>query len=86
MRDNQLVGYVLVVGLNCTGGKLDNAVCNRDALVGMQERPGVNTRDQITRLEIKNIAAVMVTGELPPSPAAAAGSMSRCRRWVMRQT
>ena len=66
VRDNQLVGYGLVVGLNGTGDKLDNAVFTRESLVGMLERLGVNTRDQITKLETKNIAAVMVTGELPP--------------------
>jgi flagellar P-ring protein precursor FlgI len=66
VRENQLVGYGLVVGLNGTGDKLDNAVFTRESLVGMLERLGVNTRDQITKLETKNIAAVMVTGELPP--------------------
>ncbi len=66
VRDNQLVGYGLVVGLNGTGDKLDNAVFTRESLVGMLERLGVNTRDQIAKLETKNIAAVMVTAELPP--------------------
>ncbi len=65
VRDNQLVGYGLVVGLNGTGDKLDNAVFTRESLVGMLERLGVNTRDQIAKLETKNIAAVMVTAELP---------------------
>ena len=66
VRDNQLVGYGLVVGLNGTGDKLDNDVFTRESLVGMLERLGVNTRDQITKLETKNLAAVMVTAELPP--------------------
>ena len=65
VRDNQLVGYGLVVGLNGTGDKLDNAVFTRESLVGMLERLGVNTRDQITKLETKNVAAVMVTADLP---------------------
>jgi flagellar P-ring protein precursor FlgI len=65
VRDNQLVGYGLVVGLNGTGDKLDNAVFTRESLVGMLERLGVNTRDQIAKLQTKNIAAVMVTGSLP---------------------
>jgi flagellar P-ring protein precursor FlgI len=65
VRENQLVGYGLVVGLNGTGDKLDNAVFTRESLVGMLERLGVNTRDQITKLETKNVAAVMVTAALP---------------------
>jgi flagellar P-ring protein precursor FlgI len=65
VRENQLVGYGLVVGLAGTGDRLDNAVFTRESLVGMLERLGVNTRDQITKLETKNLAAVMVTAELP---------------------
>ncbi len=65
VRENQLVGYGLVVGLNNTGDKLDTAVFTRESLVGMLERLGVNTRDQVTKLETKNVAAVMVTAELP---------------------
>jgi flagellar P-ring protein precursor FlgI len=65
VRENQLVGYGLVVGLNGTGDKLDNAVFTKESLVGMLERLGVNTRDQIAKLETKNVAAVMVTAGLP---------------------
>ena len=65
VRDNQLVGYGLVVGLAGTGDKLDSAVFTRESLVGMLERLGVNTRDQIAKLQTKNVAAVMVTAELP---------------------
>src|ERR1700748_3638617 len=65
IRENQLIGYGLVVGLNNTGDKLDNAVFTRESLIGMLERLGVNTRDQVSALSTKNIAAVMVTAELP---------------------
>ena len=65
VRDNQLVGYGLVVGLNGTGDKLDSAVFTRQSLIGMLERLGVNTRDQETKLQTKNVAAVMVTANLP---------------------
>ncbi len=65
VRDNQLVGYGLVVGLPGTGDQLDSAVFTRESLVGMLERLGVNTRDQVTRLKTKNVAAVMVTATLP---------------------
>jgi flagellar P-ring protein FlgI len=65
IRDNQLVGYGLVVGLNGTGDKLDSAVFTRESLIGMLERLGVNTRDQEAKLSTKNVAAVMVTADLP---------------------
>ena len=65
VRSNQLIGYGLVVGLNGTGDKLDNAVFTRESLIGMLERLGVNTRDQEAKLETKDLAAVMVTAELP---------------------
>lgn len=65
VRDNQLVGYGLVVGLNGTGDKLQNNVFTRESLIGMLERLGVNTRDQVAALSTKNVAAVMVTAELP---------------------
>jgi flagellar P-ring protein FlgI len=65
VRENQLIGYGLVVGLNGTGDKLNNNVFTRESLIGMLERLGVNTRDQVTALSTKNVAAVMVTAELP---------------------
>jgi flagellar P-ring protein precursor FlgI len=65
VRGNQLVGYGLVVGLAGTGDKLDSAVFTRQSLIGMLERLGVNTRDQEAKLSTKNVAAVMVTAELP---------------------
>ena len=65
VRQNQLVGYGLVVGLNGTGDKLGNSVFTRESLIGMLERLGVNTRDQAQKLSTKNVAAVMVTAELP---------------------
>ena len=65
VRENQLVGYGLVVGLNGTGDQLFNAVFTRKSLIGMLERLGVNTRDQESSMITKNVAAVMVTGSLP---------------------
>lgn len=64
IRDNMLVGYGLVVGLNGTGDSLINSIFTQQSLVSMLERLGVNIRDQT--LKTKNIAAVMVTGTLPP--------------------
>jgi flagellar P-ring protein precursor FlgI len=37
VRDNQLIGYGLVVGLNNTGDKVENAVFTRESLIGMLE-------------------------------------------------
>jgi flagellar P-ring protein precursor FlgI len=65
VRDNQLVGYGLVVGLPGTGDRLRTAVFTRQTLIGMLERLGVNTRDNEARLETRNVAAVMVTANLP---------------------
>ena len=64
IRDNQLVGYGLVVGLNGTGDDLDDSTFTRQSLIGMLERLGVNVRN--TNLDIDNVAAVMVTANLPP--------------------
>ncbi len=65
-RDNMLIGYGLVVGLNGTGDKLNNAPFTQQSLIGMLERLGVNTRDDLTKLKTQNVAAVMVTATLPP--------------------
>jgi flagellar P-ring protein precursor FlgI len=63
VRDNMLVGYGLVVGLNGTGDTLNQAIFTRESLIGMLERLGVNARDN--SLRTANVAAVMVTGTLP---------------------
>jgi Flagellar basal-body P-ring protein len=65
IRDNQLIGYGLVVGLNGTGDSLNNAIFTRQSLIGMLERLGVNTEDQAASLQTKDVAAVMVTANLP---------------------
>ncbi|SNB61745.1 flagellar P-ring protein precursor FlgI [Arboricoccus pini] len=65
VRENMLIGYGLVVGLNGTGDTLRNAVFTQESLVAMLERLGVSTRGN-TSLKTKNVAAVMVTATLPP--------------------
>ena len=64
VRENQLVGYGLVVGLNGTGDSLNASPFTRQSLQAMLERLGVNTRGAVLRT--KNVAAVMVTASLPP--------------------
>jgi flagellar P-ring protein precursor FlgI len=63
VRDNQLVGYGLVVGLNGTGDSLNNSPFTKQSLQAMLERLGVNTRGETMRTA--NVAAVMVTASLP---------------------
>src|ERR1700691_2843934 len=64
VRQNQLIGYGLVVGLNGTGDTLNNAPFTKQSLQAMLERLGVNIRGQ--QIRTGNVAAVMVTADLPP--------------------
>lgn len=64
MRENQLVGYGLVVGLANTGDTLRNSPFTEQSLRSMLDRMGVNVHSD--RLRARNIAAVAVTAELPP--------------------
>ena len=63
VRENQLVGYGLVVGLNNTGDSLTNAPFTNESLISMMERLGVNVRNKT--ITGQNVAAVMVTADLP---------------------
>src|SRR5437879_11557120 len=63
VRQNQLIGYGLVVGLNGTGDTLNNIPFTKQSLQAMLERMGVNIRGATIRTG--NVAAVMVTGILP---------------------
>ena len=63
VRQNQLIGYGLVVGLNGTGDTINNAPFTKQSLTAMLERLGVNIRGQTLRTG--NVAAVMVTSNLP---------------------
>jgi flagellar P-ring protein precursor FlgI len=63
VRPNQLIGYGLVIGLNGTGDSLRNAPFTAQSIQSMLDRMGVNVRNANPRT--KNVAAVMVTAELP---------------------
>lgn len=67
IRENLLVGYGLVVGLNGTGDSIANSPFTQQSIIGMLERLGVNVRDQ--NFKTGNVAAVMVTATLPPFSA-----------------
>lgn len=64
IRDNQLVGYGLVIGLQGTGDTLRNAPFTEQSIQSMLDRLGINVRNQ--SLRTRNVAAVLVTAELPP--------------------
>ena len=63
VRSNQLVGYGLVVGLNGTGDG-DQTKFTVQSVVNMLEHFGIKVNRQ--QVKLKNVAAVMVTAELPP--------------------
>ena len=64
VRQNQLVGYGLVVGLDGTGDQTTQAPFTTQSLVSMLERLGV-TIPAGTSLQLKNVAAVVVHADLP---------------------
>lgn len=64
VRDYQLVGYGLVVGLQSTGDTLRNSPFTEQSVSSMLDRLGINVRNNAMRT--RNLAAVMVTASLPP--------------------
>lgn len=65
VRENQLIGYGLVVGLNGTGDSLKNSPFTRKSMEGMLGRLGVGNISN-EAIKTNNTAAVMVTAALPP--------------------
>jgi flagellar P-ring protein FlgI len=63
VRDNQLVGYGLVVGLNGTGDKRQT-VFSSQSLTNLLARMGIQVSP--TAILVRNTAAVLVTADLPP--------------------
>ena len=63
IRDNVLVGYGLVVGLNGTGDNLSDGHFTKQSLLAMLNRLGVKPTED--GLASDNVAAVMVTASLP---------------------
>ena len=64
VRTNQVVGYGLVVGLDGTGDQTTQTPFTTQSLMAMLSHLGVNVPPG-TRLQLKNVAAVMVTASLP---------------------
>ena len=63
VRSNQLVGYGLVVGLDGTGDS-DDSTFTLQSMASMLEKMGVTVKPE--DIEVDNVAAVMVTADLPP--------------------
>ncbi len=67
VRENQLIGYGLVIGLNGTGDDIKKSVFTRQAMANMVKHMGMAMSDDVLRqMKTKNVAAVMVTAGLPP--------------------
>jgi flagellar P-ring protein FlgI len=66
VRNNQLIGYGLVVGLPGSGDSIRNVPFTSETLVSMMARSGVNVRDMQSQLKTQNVAAVSVIATLPP--------------------
>lgn len=66
VRQNQLVGYGLVVGLDGSGDQTTQTPFTAQSIGNMLAQMGVNlTADEARGLQLKNVAAVMVTAQLP---------------------
>ena len=63
VRENQLVGYGLIVGLNGTGDNIKSIDFTKESLISMLDQIGINARGG--QIKSKNVAAVMVTANLP---------------------
>jgi flagellar P-ring protein FlgI len=64
VRENLLIGYGLVVGLNGTGDDISDGHFTKESLQSMLNRMGIKTTD--SAVDSDNVAAVMVTAVLPP--------------------
>ncbi len=65
VRQNQLMGYGLVVGLDGSGDQTTQTPFTVQSIISMMQQMGVSIPIG-TSLQLKNVAAVMVTASLPP--------------------
>ena len=65
VRSNQLIGYGLVVGLDGTGDQTTSAPFTQQSINALLQQMGVSVPPG-TSMQLKNVAAVMVTAQLPP--------------------
>ena len=64
VRDNQLIGYGIIIGLNRTGDRVQQNLYARQTLQNLLERMGITT--QADSLKPENMATVLITATLPP--------------------
>jgi len=65
IRENQLIGYGLIVGLDGTGDQTSQTPFTTQAIMNMLQQSGINMPIG-TNLRLKNVAAVTVTASIPP--------------------
>lgn len=67
VRSNSLIGYGLITGLNGTGDDMKKSVFTLQAIYNLMIRNGITVNpDNMNNIKLKNVAAVMVTADLPP--------------------
>lgn len=67
VRDNQLIGYGLVVGLDGSGDQTTQTLFTTQAMLNMLSQLGANLPlDKASTIQLKNVAAVVITASLPP--------------------
>tara|TARA_Y100001960_G_C14746117_1_gene865761 strand:- start:903 stop:2021 length:1119 start_codon:yes stop_codon:yes gene_type:complete len=65
VRNNALIGYGLVVGLAGTGDSSNSIPFTVQSMVNMLEKFGVNSKEDLDSIRMENVAAVMITAQLP---------------------
>ena len=67
VRSNSLLGYGLITGLNGTGDDMNKSVFTLQAIYNLMVRNGITVDPaNLSSIKLKNVAAVMVTADLPP--------------------
>jgi len=66
VHPNALIGYGLVVGLDQTGDTYNGSPFTINSIIAMLQRFGINVQKDLSQMKPQNVAAVMVTAELPP--------------------
>ena len=84
VRDNQLVGYGLVVGLDGSGDQTSQTPFTVQSLRNMLSQFGITVPDNVNP-QLKNVAAVSVHAELPAFAKPGHASTSRSHRSAMRK-
>jgi flagellar P-ring protein precursor FlgI len=66
VRNNQLIGFGLVIGLSGTGDSATNVFFSIQTIVNMLRKLGITVPEgEVDQLKFKNIATVMVTADFP---------------------